>query len=98
MTAQEIFQNMTKGEWKQSKRGFNVMGGNDEPIAKCFTTEEAAGIVSAVNNTYGRGINPESVEKMKGVLEKLEEMIEGRQMHTNWALQKIKEALTSSKL
>lgn len=78
MTQQEIFKNMTKGEWKGNYtthaqiqaadpndkewiRPVGIMGGNyhEEAEANMY------GVCSAVNNTYGRGINPESVEKMK---------------------------------
>ena len=55
----------------------------------------ANAIISAVNNTYGKGINPESVEKMKSVLQKIQDWTETA---ANFPYAELKEALTPSKL
>ncbi len=60
MMQQEIFQNMTKGEWPIYKHQWN-----DSDL-------EAA--ASAVNNTYGKGINPEGVENIKDALIKCQQI------------------------
>lgn len=58
MSPQEIFQNMTKGEWEMS----NILGVmcNGKVIDDKQMNGHAA--VLAVNNTFGKGINPEGVE------------------------------------
>jgi hypothetical protein len=72
MTQQQIFQNMTKGEWKLEDSGlvsyysvvtdadndFDVLSVKKAHIKKA----NIEAITAAVNNTYGKGINPEGVE------------------------------------
>jgi len=91
MNQTEIFQNMTRREWKlelpnpnheHDHLAFAVYTGTErEPRWVCevvmYNTlpndgkqePNARAMISAVNNTYGKGINPESVEKMKAALE-----------------------------
>lgn len=79
MTQQEIFQNMTKGElsytnFKPQDR-FEVYSDSSRTVIAKINYNDATGknieheanveaICSAVNNTYGKGINPEGVEKI----------------------------------
>jgi hypothetical protein len=62
----------------------------------------AEAICSAVNNTYGKRINPESVEKMKQLLEEIiEECNNGGGVNIpayGFRYTEIKEALTASQL
>ena len=61
----------------------------------------AAVIVSAVNNTYGKGINPESVEKMRDALSFCQSVIKSQGMFDlseRTAYDKAEEALTAAKL
>jgi hypothetical protein len=101
MNQQEIFQNMTKGEWKELN-GF-ISDSDDNLICQFFDRFEddmelalfnRPAIISAVNNTYGKGINPESVENLYKLLEKELEKYgpdtDGRYV--------IEEALTAAKL
>lgn len=46
----------------------------------------ALAIVTAVNNTYGAGINPEAVPNMKTILEKMIIEISGYSGFENWYL------------
>ena len=104
MNQQEIFQNMTKGKLFRDESGFvstnssaegllmfadaNV---NDRDIDEREANTEA--IITAVNATYGKGINPKGIEKMKTMLEFLQnEVTEGTGLYS-----KIKEALTAAK-
>lgn len=99
MTQQEIFQNMTKGEWTgvefDSKR---------RPVQRAHNKAAAA---IAVNATYGKGINPESVEKWQNLLTRMYVAIgdsdnyQNGRIDTDLVLEfanEIKEALTAAKL
>jgi hypothetical protein len=68
MTQQEIFQNMTKGEW-----AFNPeISATDKLLRRqMFDTAASA---TAVNNTYGKGINPESVGEYAAIVKELAEL------------------------
>ena len=86
MTQQEIFQNMDKYERQPLPLNSRT------PRYKANKFAEA----SAINNTYLKGINPESVERLKELLELIA---------TNYAdmlsepmYNKIEEALTAAKL
>lgn len=70
----------------------------EEPSGK--TKALTAGIISAVNNTYGKGINPEAVEKMYETLKLVEtELSKSTSRATVFALTcLIQEALTTAKL
>jgi copper chaperone CopZ len=68
MNAQEIKQNMTKGEWvvdgqdiinQEKCMACDVFGLSDVQIEA-----NANAITTAVNNTYGKGIDPTKVEQM----------------------------------
>jgi hypothetical protein len=72
MTQQEIFQNMTKLPWFWHVQGSKLILTGEFAEMKVATMNvevddhtNVKAIESAVNNTYGKGINPESVEKMR---------------------------------
>jgi hypothetical protein len=69
MTQQEIFQNMTKGEWRYYAPLMRIDAMHEDGgliIAENLTHRfDGNAAISAVNNTYGKGINPESAEKIK---------------------------------
>jgi hypothetical protein len=90
MNELKIFQQMDKGIWVMSQVGGISVNG------KVITDNEFNGYAAceAVNNTYGKGINPESVEKMKEVLEMIQRSVDPLSM----AGIAIKEALTAAKL
>lgn len=83
MTQQEIRKNMTNGEWS-----IDLVSDSDVIIKSIRHTTYAVAslvdkqnedavasgyaIISAVNNTYGKGINPESVEKSFNWMDKVE--------------------------
>jgi hypothetical protein len=78
MNQQQIFENMIKGEWKPLMAKYKDYNGIDADVTVLCTSEDSCiedydihAICSAVNNTYGKGINPESVEKMRGALEQI---------------------------
>ena len=89
MNQTEIFQNMTKGEWNDEAQIIPSMANK---LAK----------FSAVNNTYGKGINPESVEKMKTGYETILKIYAAGNAHTAEGITTImticKEALNTAKL
>lgn len=70
--------NLTKGPWKLTDKCHNPMGwercidnGLDQIcIVECYEGDEsdAKAIVTAVNNTYHKGIDPEAVADMKEAL------------------------------
>lgn len=47
-------------------------------IAQCAEESEASQLISAVNSTYGKGIDPSSVPELLDVVEKLVEVMGGR--------------------
>jgi hypothetical protein len=119
MTQQEIFQNMTKLPWFWHVQGSKLILTGEFAEMKVATMNvevddhtNVKAIESAVNNTYGKGINPESVEKMKQALElcepfmhdleaeNFEEKSAGLQKDEilSNAFTKLKEALTAAKL
>lgn len=52
----------------------------------------------AFNNTYAKGINPESVEKMKKALDRFVDLIEHGMDADNFCYEQAREALTAAKL
>ena len=87
MTPQEIKQNMTQGEWKNSGLHFkSVNEASHIHIGQTFVTyntvkfrqvddgsgeANAAAIVSAVNGTFGVGIDPSKVKEMYELLQSM---------------------------
>ena len=78
MTAQEIKKNMTAGEWVVSAvNGADIHTAAFEPIVQCrdwgyenaCDRANAAAITTAVNATYGAGIDPACVGEMIKMLE-----------------------------
>jgi hypothetical protein len=85
MNQQEIFQNMTK-DWSFAVNGEErfpfTINSKSDGRGICFFQEKnrserdevyanGRAVIVMYNNTYGKGINPEGVEKMKAVLEHL---------------------------
>ena len=100
MNQTAIFQNMTKGEWYNDDV---TVWRNAEKIAQLWnkleedfanTPYNAFAIKHAVNNTYGKGINPESVEKLRDALYFLNQFADLTENQRELA----KEALNASKL
>jgi hypothetical protein len=92
MTTQEIYQNMTKGEWrvegKELKDGDTsvaLVSGNHSidftkvrpRFAKRFVTDAHAKAI-AVNNTFGKGINPESVPRSMEFIDRVEKYLKSK--------------------
>jgi hypothetical protein len=117
MTQQEIFQNMTYGQWKEVEADstYSIIK-KDEQFGRIFICEgirgkgygmaDALAITSAVNNTYGKGINPESVETLVKLLEEAGQFIQdviiakyaGMKKSPDLITERIKEALTAATL
>jgi hypothetical protein len=93
LTQKEIFDNMTKGEWSL-QREFIVSLNKRKPLFDSFNLPDSAAIVSAINNTYGKGINPESVELMQSALQQLKSYFKEQSIGRDL----IEEALTAAKL
>lgn len=98
-----IKENMTKGEWSIKKHNSYVIETNEgaeicATFGDCTSEEEdisnRAAIVSAVNNTWGKGINPEKVEEMYDMLDLL--LHHSKMSYFN--KQRVTELLTSAKL
>lgn len=111
----QIFQNMTKGEWNVEQHRdsghYYITSGIFGLIADSFGHESAdkanmEGIVMMHRETIGKGINPESVEKMKEALGKISNWLVCAAITTpedmaesfGEMLQTSEEALTASKL
>jgi hypothetical protein len=99
---------MTKGEWYVpepfdgdsltiSCDSVPIADMNIERTTKAIEANQEA-IVSAVNNTYGKGINPESVGEWKALLQSLADGGDPSLAHINELSRRAKEALTASKL
>ena len=79
MTQQEIKENMTKGTWVSSNayciveinKGSIDLWDIDEDRNIHDPKANALAITHAINNTYGKGINPESVPEMYNALQTL---------------------------
>ena len=73
MTQQEIKSKMTKGEWVVDNVDDIINNGDGLPNPSIeFSRNIVANgyaICSAINNTYGKGINPEKVEILYKALE-----------------------------
>jgi hypothetical protein len=95
MTQQEIKANMTQGTWVVDPAGWDshdfgvsdsekysggrfVIGGTNSNFER--TTFDTKAIVSAINNTYGKGINPESVPDMFNALQTIDEILHAETM------------------
>lgn len=86
---------MTKGEWK--KAGYLWVSKDTSQQVRTHFADELAK-VSAVNNTYGKGINPEGVEKMKSNYEKIDAELSKPQPDLRIIVLLVEEALTAAKL
>jgi hypothetical protein len=78
MNQKEIKANMTQGTWESNldaivdiNKGSINLWGIDRVGRHHNTTPNALAIVSAINNTYGKNINPESVPDMFNALQSL---------------------------
>lgn len=113
MDQTEIFQNMTKGEWSEEPHNASFLTANNIGIARFYdrmdddypnTRANICAVISAVNNTYGKGVNPESVEKMIACLDDIRSKTYStndgnyRSDFTADLFKKIDEALTAAKL
>lgn len=61
--------NITPGPWTQI--GWDIKFKTELTIANALVLDDAAAIVTAVNNTYHKGINPEAVEELLQVTKAL---------------------------
>lgn len=88
MTQQEIKANMTQGTWVSSdtyciveiNKGSIDLWGIDDDRCMHDAQANAAAIVHAINNTYGKNINPESVPDMYNVLQMVVDELDGCNM------------------
>lgn len=86
MTHQEIKENMTQGTWVVDPAGYSFTdfgviskkyAGGTFVAGRCnnnfkeLSTCNTLAITHAINNTYGKGINPESVPDMFNALQSL---------------------------
>jgi hypothetical protein len=84
MTQKEIKEKMTTGEWVYTSKDMTSINYGS---IDCWTLDSvgnthntvanAAAIVSAINNTYGKNINPESVSEMLNTLIIIEKRLRG---------------------
>lgn len=103
--------NKTPCPW--SYKNMKVMGVEDTRIMDrggCYIAHQdnirnenergiiAAGIVSAINNTYGAGINPEAVPDMLKALNDILPYLEAKGTNGNHWVNQIKESINKSKL
>jgi len=116
MTAQEIKQNMTQGEWKAN--GLHFKSANEAShihIGQTFVTyntvkfrqvddgsgdANAAAIVSAVNGTFGVGIDPSKAKEMYEIMKEVKAQI-STQMNEKTVqhyYDKITDLLTAAKI
>jgi hypothetical protein len=117
MTQQEIFQNMTKGEvsllWSNGipyildgagryiATVHSLEDGKENDLRRAETNANAEMFVSLWNNVAAKGINPESVEKMKKAIQFIVNtaMVEGQHVTISLSdFQMLEEVLTNSKL
>ena len=76
MTQQEIKKNMTQGTWNFTPK-YDITINDINQGCDCGHTsilvskENTLAITHAINNTYGKGINPESVSEMYNALKLL---------------------------
>jgi hypothetical protein len=98
MTQQEIFQNMTKGEWRFE--GSKLRSKSNILIATNLTKNDAEGILLMKRETIDKGINPESVEKIYENLARIIDRIEENNLQDQFpsAYTRAKESLTAAKL
>lgn len=66
--------NITPGPWTQI--GWDIKFKTELTIANSLVLADAEAIVTAVNNTYHKGINPEAVPEMLEVLKEYISFIE----------------------
>lgn len=106
MDAKTIYQNMTKGEWVPSNE--TILNDRYVKVCQFFNKMEEdyenknankAAICSAVNSTYGKGINPESVWQMLNQLKEYVEFCEREpQRMKNTFYKDFKKVLASANL
>lgn len=61
--------NITPGPWTQI--GWDIKFKTELTIANALVLDDAAAIVTAVNNTYHKGINPEAVPELLQLVEEI---------------------------
>lgn len=97
VTQKEIYDNMTKGVWHLEMEFVCSITRKTKPLYEDLNLPDGAAIVSAVNNTYGKGINPEAVPQMQHALAlALTSIRQG--IDLKYTTQKIEEALIAAKL
>ena len=113
MNQTEIFQNMTQSKLSLSFSNSipyimdgagryiatvsSLEDGKENDLRRAETNANAGALCNSWNNTYGKGINPESVEKMKEILERLL-TVHAFTSQFQFLSTEIKEILTISKL
>jgi len=82
MTQQEIKENMTQGTWNFTPK-YDITINDINQGCDCGHTsilvskENTLAITHAINNTYGKGINPESVPDMYNALQSIHQHFSG---------------------
>jgi len=96
MKSQSIKDGMSRGEWRNAEdpyvRVINM--GNSSIVTD--SKEDALAITTAVNGTYGKGIDPECVEEAFTLLEEAVNNVSNPKYITT--ISKIQQLLTRSKL
>lgn len=110
MDSKQIYEGMTKGEWLIHDRAFcSVTSNGVDVIAACGTsssnvedllprqTANANAITSAVNGTYGVGIDPCKVKEMYDMLQNLTYLVKHDPKQTR-TYKELTELLNAAKL